>query len=460
MAFDASTFAVAKSYTDKAIAGGGSSIKGKNCTISDISPITGGNRVTFQWTMDDGTVETDYMDVMNGQDGAKGDKGDKGETGAQGIQGVQGEKGEKGDKGDTGATGAQGEQGEQGIQGVQGEKGDKGDKGDTGAQGEQGIQGIQGIQGEKGDKGDKGDTGAQGIQGEKGDKGDKGDVGQTGTDGSPIGTVISFMGNTAPFGYLTCDGTVYNIADYQGLADFFNTQFGSKNYFGGDGTTTFAVPDLRGEFLRGTGTNSHGWNGSGSAVGAHQDGTIMPNVYASDAGTTLLMRKESASKGIAVSNPDGVVKSTVYAKVSSTNDTNASNSAAKYTSRPTNTSVMYCIKYMENYHNYSTTEQAIGTWVDGNILYQKTFNVTTPSAVDTNTNITDLTNLGIAVVVNTDGVVVKSATDNLPINFHNKGTSDYFCTWCQDGYLKMATGSSGLLSKTAYITLQYTKVSS
>ena len=65
---------------------------------------------------------------------------------------------------------------------------------------------------------------------------------------SPIGTVISFMGTTAPSHYLVCDGTVYNIADYSDLADFIQTQFGSKNYFGGNGTTTFAVPDLDNEF--------------------------------------------------------------------------------------------------------------------------------------------------------------------------------------------------------------------
>ena len=74
---------------------------------------------------------------------------------------------------------------------------------------------------------------------------------------TPIGTIISYMGNNPPKDYLSCDGTVYNISDYQALADFINTEFGSYDFFGGDGTTTFAVPDLRGEFLRGTGTNSH-----------------------------------------------------------------------------------------------------------------------------------------------------------------------------------------------------------
>lgn len=74
---------------------------------------------------------------------------------------------------------------------------------------------------------------------------------------TPIGTVISVMSNEAPDNYLVCDGTAYNISEYSDLANFFEDQFGSKNYFGGNGTTTFAIPDLRGEFLRGTGTNGH-----------------------------------------------------------------------------------------------------------------------------------------------------------------------------------------------------------
>ena len=54
------------------------------------------------------------------------------------------------------------------------------------------------------------------------------------------------MGSTAPTHYLKCDGTVYNISAYPVLAKYFETQFGSKNYFGGNGTTTFAVPNVTG----------------------------------------------------------------------------------------------------------------------------------------------------------------------------------------------------------------------
>jgi hypothetical protein len=73
-----------------------------------------------------------------------------------------------------------------------------------------------------------------------------GERGPAGPDGSPIGTVISFMGSTAPEDYLVCDGGVHNIAEYPDLAEFFREQFGSASHFGGDGETTFAVPTVQG----------------------------------------------------------------------------------------------------------------------------------------------------------------------------------------------------------------------
>ena len=57
--------AAANSYTEETVMGAGA-IKGKNCIISSITEITGGHRVTFQWTLDNGTVQTDTMDVMDG----------------------------------------------------------------------------------------------------------------------------------------------------------------------------------------------------------------------------------------------------------------------------------------------------------------------------------------------------------------------------------------------------------
>ena len=69
---------------------------------------------------------------------------------------------------------------------------------------------------------------------------------------NPVGTLISYMGNNVPNGYLPCNGQTYNIAEYSGLAEQIKREFGSYNYYGGDGTTTFATPNVTGKFLKGS----------------------------------------------------------------------------------------------------------------------------------------------------------------------------------------------------------------
>ena len=163
-----------------------------------------------------------------------------------------------------------------------------------------------------------------------------------------VGSIFSYMGNNAPFGYLACDGTEYNIADYPRLAEHFTSEFGSANYFGGDGTTTFKVPDLRGEFLRGTGTATRK-TGTGLAVGVHQDPTYIPNVIA-DQDRLEYISANTANDGKGSSrNTDGSYNSstTRQYRLSSTSSVWESSTAATshYSSRPTNTAVLYIIKY-------------------------------------------------------------------------------------------------------------------
>ena len=89
MAVDAKTLAASKKYTKETVDGAGA-IKGKNCTIDSITPITGGNRVTFKWTLDSGTVQTGTMDVMDGADGTQGPQGIQGPIGPAGADGANG----------------------------------------------------------------------------------------------------------------------------------------------------------------------------------------------------------------------------------------------------------------------------------------------------------------------------------------------------------------------------------
>lgn len=68
MGIDLITLAVSKAYTKESLLGGGA-IVGKNVQVAKIEPIIGGNRVTFSYTLDDGTTKTSAMEVMNGEQG-------------------------------------------------------------------------------------------------------------------------------------------------------------------------------------------------------------------------------------------------------------------------------------------------------------------------------------------------------------------------------------------------------
>lgn len=174
----------------------------------------------------------------------------------------------------------------------------------------------------------------------------KEEIQNSGGGNNPIGCIISQMGNSAPEGYLVCDGTIYEIENYKSLAQYINAQFGRYHYFGGDGETTFAVPDLRGEFLRGTGTNSHVNNGNGANVGIHQNATITPRFSLNDTNGDIGVYSDGKFRATeevdsSFKHSKGALK---YNNIKFTrSDTTTTIDA--YTSRPTNTSVLYCIKY-------------------------------------------------------------------------------------------------------------------
>jgi len=67
---------------------------------------------------------------------------------------------------------------------------------------------------------------------------------------APTGTVLPFAGSTAPEGWLLCDGSAINRTTYATLFAVTSTTYGT-----GDGSTTFNLPDMRGVFPRGQGTN-------------------------------------------------------------------------------------------------------------------------------------------------------------------------------------------------------------
>jgi microcystin-dependent protein len=61
-----------------------------------------------------------------------------------------------------------------------------------------------------------------------------------------LGHVMGFPDTTIPSGYIKCNGAPVSRTTYADLFALIGTTFGV-----GDGSTTFNVPDLRGEFIRG-----------------------------------------------------------------------------------------------------------------------------------------------------------------------------------------------------------------
>jgi microcystin-dependent protein len=76
----------------------------------------------------------------------------------------------------------------------------------------------------------------------------------------PVGSIVPFMGkidmdnpeksylNVENMGWIVCDGRTVPVNDYQELYEILG------NLYGGD-KTSFKIPDLRGVFLRGVGTD-------------------------------------------------------------------------------------------------------------------------------------------------------------------------------------------------------------
>lgn len=233
--------------------------------------------------------------------------------------------------------------------------------------------------------------------------------GATHTGCVPLGTVLPYYGETAPEHFLICDGTEYLKSDYGELATHLLSLTDPTPYQGSD-ADHFKVPDLRGEFLRGAGTNSHTGQGSGGDVGEHQDATLHRGVLHNSYGDGRLATTGSSNLG-----DDNVAVDYDTIKAGGSWAVNINKSyeqtgiPSDYTSRPTNTSVTYIIAYQNAYidlaldgfpiditqpqdgqllmydatagrwvnggHKYSTDEHIVGTWIDEKPLYERSYYV-------------------------------------------------------------------------------------
>mgnify|MGYP003119600907 CR=1 FL=1 len=145
--------------------------------------------------------------------------------------------------------------------------------------------------------------------------------------GSPAGSVIYHAANTAPSGFLKANGAAVSRSTYAALFTAIGTTFGS-----GDGSSTFNVPDLRGEFMRGW-DDSRGID-SGRSFGSAQADKFKQHNHSADAKTDYYTYYGSDKFYSVRTSGAGGAHYTKY--VNNTGGTET---------RPRNIALLACIKY-------------------------------------------------------------------------------------------------------------------
>ena len=314
--------------------------------------------------------------------------------------------------------------------------------------------------------------------------------GATHTGCVPLGTVLPYYGETAPEHFLICDGTEYLKSDYGELATHLLSLTDPTPYQGSD-ADHFKVPDLRGEFLRGSGTNSHSGQGSGGVVGEHQNATEHMNMDFNSSNNIMHIQINNTSYYQHHNNEDTLINQGAQ-EAYTTLSKGTSSSKTHYTSRPTNTSVTYIIAYQNAYidlaldgfpiditqpqdgqllmydatagrwvnggHKYSTDEHIVGTWIDGKPIYRKTYYMSSmPNSSFVNvahniSNIDTITNLW-GVMINRDGTTVNFNFTGTPALYGNGST---LCIRANTTNIVIGT-TANWTNSIAYVHIEYTK---
>lgn len=105
-----------------------------------------------------------------------------------------------------------------------------------------------------------------------------------------IGQVKIFAGNFPPQGWVFCDGSLLPISENEALFTIIGTTYG------GDGQTTFAVPDFRGRIVTGA-NNSQGPGLSNVQLG---------QMYGTETNTMTVNQMPTHNHGIACVSTAGV----------------------------------------------------------------------------------------------------------------------------------------------------------
>ncbi|ASE63832.1 phage tail protein [Chryseobacterium indologenes] len=107
-----------------------------------------------------------------------------------------------------------------------------------------------------------------------------------------MGIVKLFAGNFAPRGWMFCDGSLLSIAQNSALFSLLGTTYG------GDGITTFALPNLKGRMALGAGNvNANQFYPLGVVAGTTQNTLLASNLPSVGAGFQLKVANKNANSG-------------------------------------------------------------------------------------------------------------------------------------------------------------------
>ncbi len=156
------------------------------------------------------------------------------------------------------------------------------------------------------------------------------------TDGPPRGEVIYFPASTPPEGFLKANGALISRTTYAGLFSVIGTAFGV-----GNGSTTFALPDLRGEFIRGW-DDSRGVN-VGRGINTSELDALQGHYHSTPPGGLNFIGSGSGIGSQLTSNGTGNVG---FASTGSpvSDGTNGAPRIASET-RPRNVALLACIRF-------------------------------------------------------------------------------------------------------------------
>ena len=156
---------------------------------------------------------------------------------------------------------------------------------------------------------------------------------------SPTGSVVAMASRVVPEGYLECNGNTVSRTQYSKLFSIIGTTFGA-----GDGVSTFNLPDLRGEFIRGF-DSGRGFDPSRN-FGSHQEDAIR-NIVGSINGYAISSNEVFEGTGAIRTKPfSGHGNYTSNSGIHGSWDFDASRIVPTANeNRPKNIALLYVIKY-------------------------------------------------------------------------------------------------------------------